>query len=104
MKYLFVKDYRRRRLYKRREKVCMVGKVYLNDCLLIRSLYFRFARFRFFQKKISSFRYSSLPRIRNRCMFSGKSRAVFNKQSSSRVRMREFLRYPIVYGLKKASW
>jgi len=104
MKYLYVKDFRRRQLFSRREKVCMVGKVYLNDVLLIKSSHFRFGRLKFFQKTISSFRYSSLSRIRNRCIFSGKSRAVLNKHGASRIRMREFLRYPIVYGLKKASW
>eukprot|EP00252_Welwitschia_mirabilis_P017823 TRINITY_DN3965_c0_g1_i1.p1 TRINITY_DN3965_c0_g1~~TRINITY_DN3965_c0_g1_i1.p1 ORF type:complete len:197 (+),score=38.17 TRINITY_DN3965_c0_g1_i1:206-796(+) len=49
-------------------------------------------------------RNSSLTRIRNRCIFSGRPRAVYRKFRMSRIVFRELARANSIMGIKKASW
>lgn len=47
---------------------------------------------------------SSYIRIKNRCAYTGRARAVYNKFKMSRIILREFAPKGQLVGLKKASW
>jgi small subunit ribosomal protein S14 len=49
-------------------------------------------------------RNSSKTRVRNRCFFSGRSRAVYNKLGLSRIALREFSSAGLIPGFVKSSW
>jgi succinate dehydrogenase (ubiquinone) iron-sulfur subunit len=104
MKYILVKDYKRRKVYEtlffKRKK----STIFLRDQCLLRSNLYKKNNIKKAYKTLASFQYSSLSKIRNRCYFSGKGRAVFRRHKMSRIPMREALRTPIIYGLRKACW
>ena len=104
MKYLLAKDYNRREAYKRAFPYRRKIMFFLRDTLMIKSPYFEKRIIKGSYKKLYLYRYSSLSRIRNRFYMSGKGRAVFRKHKLSRIRLREALRVPIVYGLRKSYW
>ena len=49
-------------------------------------------------------RSSSKTRVRNRCFFSGRSRAVYSKLGLSRIALREFSSLGLIPGFVKSSW
>jgi ribosomal protein S14 len=104
MQHLVYKDDKRRLLFRRKERIKFQSRVFLKDFLLIKSPFFDSTIIRNSFHKSSSLQYASLSKIRNRCMLTGKGRAVFKKYKLSRTRMRLFSRFPIIYGLQKASW
>ncbi|XP_065862348.1 small ribosomal subunit protein uS14m [Euphorbia lathyris] len=58
-----------------------------------------------FQQKLSQLpRNSSFTRIRNRCIFTGRSRAVYQFFRMSRIVFRELASKGMLNGVKKASW
>jgi len=103
MKYLVIRDaYRRKSLYKYRT-VYNLSRV-LRDGLLISSVLYDRTEIALAVKKIMSMRYSSITRLRNRCLYSGRSRAVFRRFKVSRIRLRELSGKSYIYGFKKSSW
>lgn len=62
-----------------------------------------FAR-RFLYKKTFYGRYGSIPRIRNRCILSGRGRSVYKKFNISRIKLRELASHGMLPGVRKASW
>ncbi|XP_050219744.1 ribosomal protein S14, mitochondrial [Mercurialis annua] len=58
-----------------------------------------------FQSKLSKLpRNSSFTRVRNRCIFTGRPRAVYNLFRMSRIVFRELASNGMLTGIKKASW
>ncbi|KAL9430640.1 hypothetical protein AB3S75_025937 [Citrus x aurantiifolia] len=49
-------------------------------------------------------RNSSFTRLRNRCIFTGRSRAVYEKFRMSRIVFRSLANQGMLMGVKKASW
>lgn len=49
-------------------------------------------------------RNSSLTRIRNRCVITGRARSVYNKMRISRIVFREFAAKGAIMGVNKSSW
>lgn len=49
-------------------------------------------------------RNSSFTRVRNRCIFTGRSRAVYEKFRMSRIVFRSLASQGMLMGIKKASW
>ncbi|MCA3270126.1 MAG: 30S ribosomal protein S14 [Thalassospira sp.] len=49
-------------------------------------------------------RNSAFVRVRNRCVFSGRSRAYYRKFKLSRIALREFGSQGLIPGLVKSSW
>jgi ribosomal protein S14 len=49
-------------------------------------------------------RNSSLTRIRNRCVITGRARSVYNKMRISRIVFREFAAKGAIMGVCKSSW
>lgn len=45
-----------------------------------------------------------LPKIRNRCLLSGRSRSVFYRFRVSRIKFRDFVLLGMLPGILKASW
>ncbi|WCJ32893.1 30S ribosomal protein S14 [Euphorbia peplus] len=58
-----------------------------------------------FQLKLAQLpRNSSFTRLRNRCIFTGRARAVYNTFRMSRIVFRELASKGMLNGVKKASW
>ncbi|KDP39100.1 hypothetical protein JCGZ_00857 [Jatropha curcas] len=58
-----------------------------------------------FHQKLSKLpRNSSFTRVRNRCIFTGRSRAVYEFFRMSRIVFRELASKGMLNGVKKASW
>jgi small subunit ribosomal protein S14 len=49
-------------------------------------------------------RNSSLTRVRNRCLVSGRSRGYYRKFQVSRIALRELGNFGMIPGITKASW
>jgi ribosomal protein S14 len=104
MQHLVIKDAKRRLMYRKVERKRYQSFIFLKDYLLIKSPFFNHKIIRNAFLKSSSYQYSSLAKIRNRCILTGKGRAVFKKYKLSRTRIRLYSRFPAIYGLQKLSW
>ncbi len=97
MKYLLIKDRRRRLLYSLYEFKRKVLLVLIKNCKL--SLMIRYVAY----KKLIEFPIdSSITRIRNRCTLTMRSRAVYRKFGISRIRFRKLANLGELAGMKKA--
>lgn len=47
---------------------------------------------------------SSITRIKNRCIFTGRGRSVYSKLKLSRILLREYINSGILPGFTKSSW
>jgi ribosomal protein S14 len=61
-------------------------------------------RYEYFLKLAKLPRNSSKTRTRNRCVFTGRSRAVYKKFRISRIMFRELASQGALLGISKASW
>jgi len=104
MKYITVKDFKRREHFVKNYKKRFFSYPFLRDKLLLQSKYFNFNKMYSASRRLSSIRYSSLSRIRNRCNMTGKGRAVLSTFKVSRIAIREVLSRASFYGLSKRSW
>ncbi len=98
MKYLIVKDRRRRILSSLYERRAIV----LHSVVANRKLSPKI-RLNAFNSRINLPRDSSFSRSRNRCTFTGRSRAIYRKFGRSRLRFRAFASQGLLGGVKKAS-
>lgn len=98
MKYLILKDRRRRILfafYEQRSNVFRAIRDNQNFSIKKRKKAYT---------TLNSFpRDAHLSRIRNRCVLTGRSRAIYRKFGLSRLRFRKFASEGILNGIKKAS-
>ena len=93
------RDQQRRKLYKKLEVQRCFYKSLIGDVSLAartRALYVHQLN------KIN--RNSSLTRVRNRCLLTGRSRGVNNMFRISRVKWRELANQGLIVGVSKSSW
>lgn len=98
MKYRIIKDRRRRILFFLYERRTKLLRSILENQNLVPSL-------RVFASKVISKtpRDSSPIRSRNRCTFTGRSRAIYRKFGRSRLTFRKLASSGLLNGIKKAS-
>lgn len=99
MKYMLIKDKKRRILYTFFERRRKVLKSLLENFQLAKP--FR----SYVYKQLTSLpRNASITRIRNRCTLTNRSRAIYKKFGLSRLMFRKYAWQGNLVGIKKASW
>ncbi len=99
MKYLLLKDRRRRILYSLFERRRIVLRALIENLSLSSSIRIQaYNILNFLSRDIS------ITRIRNRCCLTGRSRAVYRRFGLSRIRFRKLAWEGQLSGVKKASW
>ncbi len=99
MKYLILKDRRRRilyALYERRRNVLLSLVQNITVASTIRAQAYR--------ALLLLPRDSSVTRVRNRCTLTGRSRAIYRRFGLSRLRFRKLATQGQLAGIKKSSW
>lgn len=99
MKYMLLKDKKRRILYSFFEKRRKVLKALLQNFQLAKPF-----RVYVYKQLMSIPRNASITRIRNRCTLTNRSRAVYKKFGMSRLMFRKYAWQGNLVGIKKASW
>ena len=94
-----IRDHARRLIMAKYEIKRIQYKAIWQDINLANSI--RYSSF-FQLSKIN--RNSSLTRIRNRCVITGRARSVYNKMRISRIVFREFAAKGAIMGVNKSSW
>jgi small subunit ribosomal protein S14 len=99
MKYLIEKDKKRRNLYSRYEKKRILLKALYRNQHLPQSV-----RWRISMRLAELPRNSAPSRIRNRCVISGRPRAVHKHFKVSPTALRNLVSYGFAPGMTKSSW
>lgn len=99
MKILYTKDKNRRGLFFQTEKNRIVLLYIIHNLNLPKEIRdFAYNHL----KTISNI--STLTKIKNRCVLSNRSRAVYRKFKLSRIFLKEYSLQGLIVGMKKASW
>ncbi|KMZ70229.1 Ribosomal protein S14, mitochondrial [Zostera marina] len=94
-----IQDHKRRLLYAKYEVKRRLFKALVRDPDLPSDLHDKF------RNKLSALpRNSSLTRVRNRCIFSGRARGVLSLFRMSRIVFRTLANRGEISGIKKSSW
>ncbi|KAK5574394.1 hypothetical protein RB653_011173 (mitochondrion) [Dictyostelium firmibasis] len=93
------KDKERREVYKHAEKMKNMYKMLRRNELLDQE-----TRNYFNMKLIGSTKDSSISRIKNRCIETGRSRGIISAYRISRLRFREYMKLGLISGVKKRSY
>ena len=95
MKYLLIKDNKRRQLWKKTYYNKILYKYYFKQLELNQFIY---------MLKLNKFsRNSSISRLKNRCVYSARG-VVLNKYKMSRFFLKKYLNMGLLNGFTKASW
>ena len=99
MKVLYIKDKNRRNLFLKLEKKQLILNYIINNVKLSKdSRYMAYTLLR----NISNI--STITKIRNRCVFTNRARAVYRKFKLSRIFLKKYALDGSLIGIKKASW
>lgn len=98
-KFLVISDFYSRLNYYNKQKLCMVNKAQLNDLYLPK--YVSFKNSLTIEKFIKKTNYT---KIRNRCVMTGRSRAVFNKFRMTRMAFKYMALHGLINGVNKYNW
>ncbi len=99
MKYLYIKDRKRRILFSLFEKKSRLLKSLIENLQLpIKERYF------FYTQLMKLPRDCSIVRIRNRCALTNRPRGVYRMFGISRLMLRKYIWQGKLVGVKKASW
>jgi ribosomal protein S14 len=94
-----LKDYKKRLIFQKYEVKKKLLNALIHDSSIAGSLK------HFCVKKLNTIsRNASKTRIRNRCILSGRGRAVFNKFKISRLKFREMASFGKLLGIYKKTW
>lgn len=99
MKYLFWKDKKKRILFNAYENRIIFLKSIITNLSLLRTI-----RARATKQLISLPRDASITRIRNRCTFTNRPRAVLRKFGISRLMFRKYVWKGKLIGVRNSSW
>lgn len=99
MKYLIEKDKKRRVLFEQYEKKKLVLKALVKDNRLPYAL-----RLMYKLDMLNFYKNTSKTRIKNRCVFSGRSRGIVKSFRMSRLMLKSNILRGFVTGIRKASW
>lgn len=97
--YLIRKDIKRRKLFLKYERIRRLYKFIQQNSRLKRSQRFHYSRALTFLPKDSS-----ISRIRNRCLLTGRARSVYSDFQLTRMKLRELASFGLLMGIKKSSW
>ena len=99
MKYLIIKDIKKRKNYNKLEMKIFYLKSLVNitnlDKDLREKLYFKLQKY---QKKISSIR------LKNRCVVTYRSKSIYRDVKISRIFFRQTASDGLINGVRKSSW
>ena len=99
MKILYTKDKNRRNLFFFLEKKKIILNYILNNLKLSQETrYYAYLEL----KNISNI--STITKIKNRCVLTNRSRAVYRKFKLSRIFLKKLALEGLLVGIKKASW
>lgn len=99
MKILYTKDKNRRNIFSLLEK----KKIILNHIINNLKLSENIRNFAYLQLNHIS-KISTITKIKNRCVLSNRSRAVYRKFKLSRIFLKNYALQGLIMGVKKASW
>ncbi len=99
MKYLYIKDRKRRVLYSLFEKKGRLLKSLIENFKISLS-----ERYKYYTIRAKFPRDSSIVRIRNRCALTNRPRGVYRNFGISRLMLRKYIWQGKLVGVKKASW
>jgi ribosomal protein S14 len=98
MKKLYLKDRNRRLCYFTQEKKYIILKYILNNLVLNKEVR-EFA----YNEILNQCDFNSKTKIRNRCVFSNRSRSVYRKFKMSRIFFKTYALQGFLVGIKKSS-
>ncbi len=99
MKYLYIKDKKRRILFNLFEKKAKILRALIENLKMpIKYRYFLYSNL------INLPKDSSIVRLRNRCTLTNRPRGIYNVFGISRLMFRKFIWQGKLVGVKKASW
>ena len=99
MKILYTKDKNRRNIFSLLEK----KKIILNHIINNLTLSLNTRNYAYIQLHNIS-QLSTFTKIKNRCVFSNRSRAIYRKFKLSRIFFKKYALQGLIMGVKKASW
>ncbi len=99
MKILYTKDKNRRNIFLLLEK----KKIVLNHIINNLNLSWDTRNFAYLQLNNIS-KISTITKIKNRCVFSNRSRSIYRKFKLSRIFLKKYALQGLIMGVKKASW
>jgi len=97
--YLINKDKYRRDLYNKYNKIRILYKFLQQNSKLTNSQRLHYSRALTFLP-----RNSSISRIKNRCILTGRGRSVYRDFQLTRIKLRELASFGLLMGIKKSSW
>ena len=99
MRYLIKKDLKNRKIFVKNEVKRMFFKIFFNDLQInIEMRLFFYYQFNLFVRK------AAVSRIRNLCLFTGRSRAVFRVFGVYRSVLKNLITTGFLSGIRKSSW
>ncbi len=99
MTNLIQRDQKKRKLYLKNEVKRLTYKTIINDSSISNEI-----RYNTVQKLNQCSRNSSLVRIKNRCILTGRSHSIYNFCKLSRIKFRELASQGNLMGITKSSW
>jgi small subunit ribosomal protein S14 len=99
MKYLIIKDKKRRNLFKKYEIKRKYLKYIINNKNII-----KYIRINAMLKINKLPKDSSKIRIKNRCIITGRPKSIYRKFKMSRISLRNFAHNGLLTGILKSSW
>lgn len=96
MKYKLILDNKKRKLFKKYE----IKQLYYKIGIRLK----RKLKLNIIIRLSHLVKNSNIACIKNRCFISGRSNAVYNKLSISRIKFRNILLHGLTPGFKKSSW
>jgi ribosomal protein S14 len=99
MKYLSYKDLTRRKLFKKNELEKIRLRAVCSNQKLASPI-----RFLYLQKLATFSKNSSLTRIKNRCIVTGRSQSVYKFFRLNRITLKEMISQNLINNVRKSSW
>ena len=99
MKIIYIKDKNRRNLYKILEKKKIILNYIIRNLNLSKKL-----RYKAYILLIKIGEQNSITKIKNRCILSNRSKAIYRRFKLSRIFFKQYALKGSIMGVKKASW
>lgn len=99
MRRSLYKDYKRRKEYAKNEISYLIYKAFAcNKILPVRK------RLTYFNLLDNARKNTSITRIRNRCLITGRGRGIIREYGLSRIELKRRIEAGLIPGMRKASW
>lgn len=101
MRLVFInKDIKNRKLFKKYEKERRFYKIMQQNFYLQDKMRLHFS----LKNSFSLHRNSSISRVENKCILTGRSRSIYRDFRLSRMQLRHLASFGLLMGVKKSSW